>query len=105
MVASGGREMNKLPETVSGKNYVMISEYGDVTIFTSDCMTEHGYAILAVHDVTYDVPQEDPTPKFVSALEDKVQKIQAKAHIEIEAVKEKIQQLKAIEYKAAEELK
>jgi hypothetical protein len=97
--------MNKLPETVSGKVYVMISEYGDVSVQTSEGMTQYGFVILAEHDVTYDVPQEDPTPKFVSALEKKVQHIQAKAHIEIEAVKEKIQQLKAIEYKAAEELK
>jgi hypothetical protein len=91
--------MSKLPETVSGTVYVMISDFGDISVQTSKGMTDYGWAILAEHEVTYDVPQEDPTPKFVAALEEKVEQIQAKAHIEVEAVKEKIQQLKAIEYK------
>jgi hypothetical protein len=91
--------MSKLPETVTGKVYVMLTDYGVVRIETSEGMTEFGHVILAEHEVTYDVPQEDPTPKFVAALEERVEQIQAKAHIEVEAVKEKIQQLKAIEYK------
>jgi hypothetical protein len=91
--------MSKLPETVTGTVYVMISDSGDVSVQASKGLTEYGYVILAEHEVTYDVPQEDPTPKFVAALEEKVEQIQAKAHIEIEAVKEKIQQLLAIEYK------
>jgi hypothetical protein len=91
--------MSKLPETVTGTVYVMLSETGYVSINSSAGMTDYGWAILAEHEVTYDVPQEDPTPKYVAALEEKVEQIQAKAHIEVEAVKEKIQQLKAIEYK------
>jgi hypothetical protein len=91
--------MSKLPETVTGTVYVMLTTYGDVSIESSKGMTDYGYVILAEHEVTYDVPQEDPTPKFVASLEEEVEQIQAKAHIEVEAVKEKIQQLKAIEYK------
>jgi hypothetical protein len=91
--------MSQLPETVTGTVYVMISDLGDVNLATSTGMTKYGWVVLAGHEVTYDVPQEDPTQKFVAALEEKVEQIQARAHIEVEAVKEKIQQLKVIEYK------
>jgi hypothetical protein len=91
--------MRELPKTVSGTDYVMLSESGTVHIESSDAMTKYGWVILAKHQVTYAVPQADHTPKFIAALEEKVDEIQHKAFCEVLGVKEKIQQLKAIEYK------
>jgi hypothetical protein len=91
--------MSKLPETVSGTVYVMLSDLGNVSVQASTGMTDYGWVVLSEHEVTYPVPQEDPTPRFIAVLEEKVERIQAEAHIEVTAVKEKIQQLLAIEYK------
>jgi hypothetical protein len=91
--------MSKLPETVSATLYVMLSDLGTVSVQASTGMTDYGWVVLSEHEVTYPVLQEDPTPKFIAVLEEKVERIQAEAHIEVVAVKEKIQQLKAIEYK------
>lgn len=87
--------MIELPETVDFTAYVAISECGSVTVHTCD-MSEYGYAVLAEHTMTLDVPQIDPTPKFIEGLEAQAEKIQAKAAVEVATLMDKIQQLKCI---------
>lgn len=88
----------ELPDTVECKLYVIVSPSGTVSASSAD-MSDYGYATLAVHNLTFDVPQDDPTPKFIEALENKAEDIQAEATASINAIKEQIAQLRCIEYK------
>ena len=88
----------KLPKTVSATLHVILSDFGEVMISTGD-MTEYGYTTLATHDITLDVPQDDPTPKFIEALEAKAARIDAEARESVRVINAQIQELRCIEYK------
>ena len=88
----------KLPKTVEGKIYIIVSSGGAVSLCSSD-MTDYGYATIAEHSVTFDVPQEDPTPKFIEALESKAEDIQAEATAAVRSIMDQIKQLQCIEHK------
>jgi hypothetical protein len=88
----------KLPKTVSTTLHVILSDYGRTSIATGD-MTEYGYTTLATHDITLDVPQDDPTPKFIEALESKAARIDAEARESVRVIMGQINDLKCLEYK------
>jgi hypothetical protein len=94
--------MIKLPKTVEFTVYVHVRQDGSAMACTSD-MSEYGYAVVSVHDMTLDVPQDDPTPKFIEGLEAQAEKIQASAAEAVADVMDKIQQLKCIEHNPAEQ--
>ena len=88
----------KLPKTVSATLHVSLADFGSVRITTA-AMTEYGYTTLATHDITLDVPQDDPTPKFIEALEAKAARIDADARESVRVINAQIQELRCIEYK------
>jgi hypothetical protein len=91
--------MIKLPETVTGKMYVVLTDDGRVLLSGSDFATIDGYTCLSEHELTVDVPQDDPTAKVVQALEDRAEVIQAEAAAAVREIMDKIQQLKCLEHK------
>ena len=90
--------MIELPKTVDCKIHVCISSSGTVSASCAN-MAQHGWATLAVHEMTFDVPQEDPTPNFIEALEGQAEDIQAEAAAAVRAIMDQIQQLKCLEHK------
>ena len=97
--AKKGNNMIELPKTVTGKMYVVLTVSGEVILSGSNFATIDGYTCLSEHELTVDVPQEDPTAKVVQALEDRAEDIQAEAAAAVRVIMDKIQELKCIEYK------
>jgi hypothetical protein len=91
--------MIKLPETVTGKVYVVLDPMGDVFISGSTFSDIDAYTCLGEHQITVDVPQVDPTLKIIESLESRVEDIQAEAAAAVRKIMDKIQQLKCLEHK------
>ncbi len=92
--------MIKLPETVTSTMYVILRTYDNGVFSCSSSFSEQeGYTVLGQHEVTLDVPQEDPTLKAIESLENRAEDIQAEATAAVRAIMDKVQQLKCIEHK------
>ena len=91
--------MIKLPETVTGTVYTILRDCGEVFLCSSSFSGVAGYTVLSKQEVTVDVPQEDPTPKVIQALEDKAEDIQAESMAAVRLIMDQIQQLKCLEHK------
>jgi hypothetical protein len=91
--------MIKLPETVTGKMFVVLTDDGRVILSGSNFSTCAGYTCLSEHEFTVDVPQEDPTAKVVQGLENRAEDIQAEAAAAVRVIMDQIQQLKCLEHK------
>lgn len=90
--------MEQLPKTVSCKLYIELAPSGSVHASTGS-MAEYGYTNLAVHNLTFDVPQDDPTAKIIEGLENRAEDIQAEAAAEVRLIMDKIASLRCIEHK------
>ena len=94
----------KLPLTVTSKVYVILSSYtGGVILSTSAFSGSDGYTCLGEHEITLDVPQEDPTPKIIESLENRAEDIQAEASAAVRKIMEQVQSLRCLEHKPGEE--
>ena len=91
--------MIKLPETVTGKVYVILRDDADVFLSSSTFAGVNGYTVIGEGECTLPVPQEDPTPKIIHELENRAEDIQAEATAAVRAIMDKVQQLKCIEHK------
>lgn len=94
---------NDLPKSITREIYIHYrtagSSAGEIDIF--DCNLSGSERIL-LHKMLLTIkipPQEDLKTKVVEALENEIQEIQANAHMEVEKLRERIENLLALEYK------
>ena len=85
--------MKKLPATVSATLYIVLTPFGEVMLSSSKFAGVDGWTVLGSQDFTADVPQEDPTPKVIQALEDRAEDIQAEASAAVRQITDQIKQL------------
>jgi hypothetical protein len=103
--------------TVTGTVSAFLSEYhGPEELLDSDAnrvvaaitytnidLSTHGYALVGSAEITLHIKDEDDIVlSKIDSLEKSITAIQARAEMEITKVREKIQCLKAITYKAEE---
>ena len=91
--------MMKLPQSVTGKIYVVMWNYdSSVMLCTSTMSSIDGYTLLGEHEITVDVPQEDPTLKIIAGLEAKAEDIQAEASAAVRQIMDQIKNLQCLEH-------
>jgi len=96
--------MEKLPETVEIEMFITlgIGRYntGSITALPFNAAKgDDERILLSTQMVTFDIPQDvDIKGKAIEGLEAKKSRLQAKHHMEIKEVQDKLDQLLAIEY-------
>lgn len=94
---------NTLPETIKVKIYIQVSLYSDEPqAFTCD-MSDHGYIPLGTDEVIVTVPQTDRVLAEIEMLEKTADKIKADTHAKVKTIEDRIQSLKALEYKPGDD--
>lgn len=94
---------NTLPETIMVKIYIQVSPHTDEPqAFTSD-MSEYGYIPLGTDEVIVAVPQTDRVLAEIEMLEKAADKIKADTHAQVKTIEDRIQSLKALEYKPGDD--
>ena len=88
----------KLPETYTQNFYLTVMPSGNLSLLTWRVADDDkdGYVCLGKHEITVNVPQEDPTMKIVACLKAAISSVRAEAEITSQALEDKIQKLLAL---------